>query len=80
MVRGGGRPQLTSRQKGFAVVLQAAQNGEVNKQISETEPAAICDVRCHWLSYRAGSSALSADGFYLKPFHARIQREVPLKW
>lgn len=65
----GGRPQLTSRQPGFAVVLQAAQNSEVNKQISESEPAAICDVRCHRLSFRAGSSALPADVFYLKLFH-----------
>lgn len=68
----GGRPQLASRQQGFAVVLQAAQKREVNKQISETEPAAICDVRCHWLSFRAGSSAPPADVFYLKP---RIHKE-----
>lgn len=42
----GGWKTITSRQQGSAVVLQAAQNGEVNKQISETEPAAICDVQC----------------------------------
>jgi len=73
MVRG--RPQLTSRQQCFAVVVQAAQNGEVNKQISETEPAAICDVHCHWLSFRAGSSAFPADVFFLKPFHAHTSKE-----
>lgn len=75
MVMVGGRPQLTSRQQGFAVVLQAAQDGEVNKQISEMEPAAICDVHCHWLSFRAGSSALPADVFYLKPFHAHTHTQ-----
>lgn len=74
----GGRPQPTTRQQGFAVVLQAAQNGEVNKQISETEPAVICDVHCHWLSFRTGSSALPADAFYLKPFHTHIHRKCSL--
>lgn len=71
----GAGPQLTIRQQGFAVVLQAAKNSEVNKQISETEPAAICDVHCHWLSFRAGSSALPADEFYLKPFHMHTYTE-----
>lgn len=41
---------LASRRHGFAVVLQAAQKGEVNKQTEGAEPAATCDGRCHWLS------------------------------
>lgn len=72
----GGWKTITSRQQGFAVVLQAAENGEVNKQISETEPAAICDVQCDWLSFRAGSSVLRADEFDLKPFH--VHGKLPL--
>lgn len=75
---GGGRKTITSRQQGFAVVLQAAQNGEVNKQISETEPTAICDVQCDWLSFRTGSSALRVHGFDLKLFYAHIHRKFPL--
>lgn len=35
---------------GFAVVLQAAQKGEVNKQTEGAQPAAPRDGRCHWLS------------------------------